>query len=352
MLNTGNRKAVAGFTLIELLVVIAIIALLIGILLPAIGRARDTARSIVCASTQRGLGQAMVQYALSNRDFYPGPNTSGAANRLLGGPDLFGFHGDRTPTTPTTVWDWISPILGDSVNLSPNRAQRTAQLFNDYGCASANTFNDLIFGSWVDRADFERIRLQQGFLQVSYLTPAPFHYYSALYGQNQAPLINSSLSNGPRFWEGFRDPVTTPRNFRPRLDQVGLSPSAKIFSADGTRFLARQGGGFVLDFDINPLAQFYSSFGSQTPTRELSTAYGRGLYSETNLNAELSIRHNGSINALYFDGRVATMQKDQMYRDPNPWHPTGSIFTGRDATPESIQFMQEQQGDRPEARIN
>jgi prepilin-type N-terminal cleavage/methylation domain-containing protein/prepilin-type processing-associated H-X9-DG protein len=342
----GRKNA---FTLIELLVVIAIIALLIGILLPAIGRARDTARSIVCAATLRGLGQGTVQYALENRDFYPGPNTSGAIYRTRGGPDLFGFHGDRTPTTPTTVWDWISPVIGDSVNLSPNRARRTQQIFNDYGCASANTFNDLTFGGWIDRPDFERIRVEEGYKQISYLTPAPFHYYSSLYGQNNAPRIIPDRDI--RYWQGFADPVTTPLNFRPRLDQVGVSPSGKIFAADGTRYLAQTGSNFVLDFDISPLAQFYSSFGSQTPIRHLSTAYGRALYPTTDLNVELSIRHNQAANILYFDGRVVSMPQDQMYRDPNPWHPSGSIFTGRDATPESIEFMAEQQGNRPEARI-
>src|SRR3954447_3495074 len=77
----GNR----GFTLIELLVVVAIIAVLIAILLPSLGRARESARGVACAANLRSLTQLVYIYS-QNWDNTVPVRPSGA----VGGGGIYG----------------------------------------------------------------------------------------------------------------------------------------------------------------------------------------------------------------------------------------------------------------------
>ncbi|HYD02221.1 MAG TPA: type II secretion system protein [Phycisphaerales bacterium] len=76
-------KKTRAFTLIELLVVIAIIALLVGILLPALAKARASARQIKCGTQVRNVIQAMTIFAQGNKDSYPVPQNLDINNQTI-----------------------------------------------------------------------------------------------------------------------------------------------------------------------------------------------------------------------------------------------------------------------------
>jgi prepilin-type N-terminal cleavage/methylation domain-containing protein len=80
-----------GFTLVELLVVIAIIALLMGILMPALARVRQIAFRMVCGSNLSGIGKAMLIYANDYEDELP---KAGGKTSILG-PTANWMGGDR-----------------------------------------------------------------------------------------------------------------------------------------------------------------------------------------------------------------------------------------------------------------
>ena len=77
------------FTLIELLIVIAVIAVLVGMLLPALKKARESAYQISCTSIQSNLVKAFLSYAQDNQDYMP-------PYRDYGTPENWWNHSGKT----------------------------------------------------------------------------------------------------------------------------------------------------------------------------------------------------------------------------------------------------------------
>ncbi len=104
-----KQPTAGGFTIIELLVVISIISLLIGILLPAVGKARDNARVSVSKSNLRQIGVAMHSYAADwqDRQYTPTRDTLGAYGSVTNyNTRVYGGASDRLKVHPGIVTGW------------------------------------------------------------------------------------------------------------------------------------------------------------------------------------------------------------------------------------------------------
>src|SRR2546423_4241231 len=102
---THRRK---GFTLVELLVVIGLIAVLIGILLPTLGRAREAARVVACASNARQIALAIRLFSQEHRGYMPALSDKAWAYQNDKSRSIWVYH--ATPGQPPVLLDWASSL--------------------------------------------------------------------------------------------------------------------------------------------------------------------------------------------------------------------------------------------------
>lgn len=133
---TNPSRSSHGFTLIELLVVIAIIAILAGMLLPAVGRAKLAAKSISSLSNLRQLGLGVQLYTLDSEGFLPKHSSLKSQTTALG--------------RPRTRWaDYIYPYMqNEKVYSSPNLKPQDREFMTKPFAHAAAQGREALYGGY------------------------------------------------------------------------------------------------------------------------------------------------------------------------------------------------------------
>ncbi|MBO6514787.1 MAG: type II secretion system protein [Phycisphaerales bacterium] len=337
-----------GFTVVELGVLVALLGSLGAVLVPVGNQLQKNNLDTRSQWVHHDLARRQMMYMGDNKGAFTGPNTTGADwnKDLIGGLPNKGIETlefDTDGANPTSQGDWISPLVGASYGFSANRAVRTQQRFEVMADPTTNRMVDAIYT--VDTPDdydqFVDVLNSTGFRQRSFLQIRSFTHYSV---EHQPSNVVIDIENGIGYFERFavQHPAAealSPSGYTPNIVNVGVQLSNKVMIADGTRFYT---DGVGLDFDIDTVPQF-STDADSGPIFNGSIAYGRyASSSPSQENLNLSYRKKGGqgMYVTMFDGSLKYMSREESWTDPTPWYPSGSVWQGNGATPESLDWVE------------
>ncbi|MBA7483415.1 hypothetical protein ES707_18930 [subsurface metagenome] len=181
---------VGAFSLLELLVVISIISLLLGILMPALSRARAVAKQAVCQSRLRQWGLAFEVYAVSNNGFYP----------HIDGRDRTEINPQSSEEIADYYYGWVD-VLPSFMNLKP---WRDYELYKKPGtdsifqCPSAKILKGANYNYPYDRVGYFSYAMNSCLELDRNCWPPYYPYIDPTGGTNNMPsFLNTALIRHP-----------------------------------------------------------------------------------------------------------------------------------------------------------
>ena len=306
----GNSAAGRAFTLIELLVVIAIIALLIGILLPAIGRARDTARGVICQTNIRQIATAALLYAGDYRGNFPtnvgGPFVidpeNGKRNMAWYDVNRIGRYLPESDVRNVLPTGQDNITVGGGVMACPNHPDGARSYTMNYWAASVGEVGP--------------INMSTG--TVTLLRPGTNPANAATFRKGESfrddTGFGSQIALFGETWGTFRSQIT---------DEAGVTTWFSPISMGGRQLPAeRFGGGQGID-----QAFFRSSeFGNWTNPNFIGPELGGNpavmptgyvpFYRHPRRNTDL-LKVDGTANFAFVDGHVSNVSARDLFEEVN-----------------------------------
>ena len=234
--------------MIELLVVIAIIALLVGLLLPALGRARQAGQKLVCSSNARQLQLANASFALDHNEKY----VPGAMDFIA---NLSRWHGLRDNASETftpegaPLYDYLGENAGTSKSIRSCPTFERVIAVNDTGNQRSNAFERSAGGYGYNNAFVGTVRARVG-----------------IPSENKWAVVSDKTGSSEHLFG---------------------RPSETVAFSDSAFTSGRSAGGLIEYSFVEP--RFFPAFGLTART-----------------DPSMHFRHRGDANIAYLDGHVSS----------------------------------------------